>query len=292
MADLTSQLPPPKAPGIFRIVHFSDIHAGLMDFHPGYLFDKRFFGRLNQFSTRQRRLNLQNISALAALYPALQPDFTVCTGDLTSIGSQAEFCHARECLKPILELAGKDFLLVPGNHDAYVKSNLPALEEHCRELNHGAGGPADMPWVIQRGGVEIIAVNGARPCHIWQSTGELTHSAWDKLDYILRRSAPEGAPHPPLRVVVCHFPLIDHKARPLSWRTKLIDPQEQMLTHAKEGRIALYLSGHVHLPFVHCLHQCNTLAVGAGSLTIHNSCAVVDINTVNGECSARIIQFS
>lgn len=270
----------------FRILHFSDVHAGLKDFHPGYLLDKRFFGRLNQFCRRQHRLNLANVERLARLQKSKAVDFTVCTGDLSSIGSAGEFEAARELLAPVLDYAGERFLFVPGNHDAYVPQNAPALAKCFEALNGGRCALPDLPFSLTCGAVEFVALNPARPCRVWQSTGEMSEEAWQRLDYILRKPK-RGA----VRLLVSHFPLINHRGRKLSWRTEFIGAHEHLGTAAAERRFDGMLTGHVHYPFVRTLDGSGCLAVGAGSLTICNSCALIQVDTADGRIEAQIIDF-
>ena len=271
-----------KPANIFRILQLSDLHAGLMDFRPGYCLDKRFFGRLNQTTMRQRRLTLDRIPAFARLQRELEADFTVCTGDLTSIGSEKEFRHCEELLKEVLAYAGENFAFVPGNHDAYVKGNRSALAEAFRRLNGGEFGLDDLPAVRRVGPVEFILLNAARPCAIWLSTGELRADVWEKLDYILSSRASDIK----ARVLLCHFPVCDHRRLPLNWRTKLVG-YERLVEWAHQGRFDAMLTGHVHRPFVHRIGDSQALAVGAGSLTIHQSCAQIDIDTATGTITAR-----
>ena len=49
-----------------RILHFSDIHAGLKEFDFSYLFDKRLFGRANQFFIRGHHVSRQAMERMAA----------------------------------------------------------------------------------------------------------------------------------------------------------------------------------------------------------------------------------
>lgn len=273
-----------KPANIFRILQLSDLHAGILDFQPGYCLDKRFFGRLNQATMRHRHLTLDRIPAFACLQRELEVDFTVCTGDLTSIGSEKEFLHCEKLLKDVLDYAGENFAFVPGNHDAYVRQSKPALASAFRRLNGGRIELDDLPTVRRVGPVEFILLNAARPCAIWLSTGELCGSVWEKLDYILSSRESDVK----ARVLVCHFPVCDHQGKSLSWRTKLMD-YERLVAWAREGRFDAMLTGHVHYPFVHHIGGSQTLAVGAGSLTIYQSCAQIDIDTVTGDITARNI---
>lgn len=272
-----------KPEHIFRIAHFSDVHIGLKDFHFGYLFDKRLFGRMNQLLRRQSRLSLENIPKFARLLKSFEADLTVCTGDLASIGSDAEFDHAREALAPVIDAANGNFVFVPGNHDAYIPANAPALKRVFAILNRKRWKLDALPQTMRVGPVEIIAVNGARPCRIWQSTGELSANAWGKLDYILSHRL-NGVK---ARFLVGHFPLFDDKGAPLNWRTKLLGG-ERLLRAADERRFDAFLSGHVHRPFVKPIGNAGALGIGAGSLTICGSCALVEIDKNTGKISAAI----
>lgn len=273
-----------KPANIFRILQLSDIHAGILDFHADYLLDKRFFGRLNQAVMRHRRLTLDRIAVFAKLQREREADFTVCTGDLTSIGSAREFEHCEKLLEEVLDYAGENFAFVPGNHDAYVRGSQKELKEAFWRLNRGRFGVDELPEVFQAGPVEFVLVNAARPCAIWLSTGELSNAAWEKLDYILTKPVS----HAKARILVCHFPVCDHLGKPLSWRTKLVG-YKRLIAWAEQGRFNAMLTGHVHYPFVQHLGNSSALAIGAGSLTIYQSCAQIDINTQTGEISAQTI---
>ncbi len=275
-----------KPDHIFRIAHFSDTHTGLKDFKASYLLDKRFFGRINQFFTRQRHLSLENISRLAELIQERQVDFTVCTGDLTSIGSPAEFLLASQLLQPIRQAAGENFLYVPGNHDAYIDANKLALEETFSALNNGRFNLKDLPATLDVGPVQFVLTCGARPCHIWQSTGEFSPTAWQKLDYILTQPT-AGLKS---RLLLSHFPLCNHHGAPLTWRTKLLDYQ-RLVDHANAGHFHAMLTGHVHHPFIESIGDQGTIAIGAGSLTIHNACAFIDIDLNTGKITPEIHRF-
>ncbi len=273
---------------IYRILHFSDVHAGLVDFHAGYLFDKRIFGRVNQFLRRQRSLALDNIERVAALMREKHVDFTVCTGDLASIGSAEEFAHVTQLLQPILDYAGKNFIFVPGNHDAYVAQNADALRNTFNTLNRGQLDFDTLPGSLIHNEVEFIALNPARPCRIWQSTGEMRQDAWKRLDYILASPLQSNVK---ARIILSHFPLIDHCSKPLCWRTKFIDASAHLADAIKRRAFSAMLTGHVHHPFIHPLGDAGCLAVGAGSLTIQNSCSLISVNTETGLSTAEIIRF-
>ncbi|MBO7740970.1 MAG: metallophosphoesterase, partial [Victivallales bacterium] len=195
--------------------------------------------------------------------------------------------HAETLMEKILANADGRFLYVPGNHDAYVAKNSDALREACLRLNGAEQKAERPPRLVQCGPVEFVALDAARPCLIWQSTGELTASAWANLDYILHRQLPEGCR---ARVLCSHFPLVNHRGERLSWRTRMLgDTRLENLLAANP--VSAFLTGHVHYPFIHRVGGGSCASVGAGSITIHSSCAVIDIDARTGKAAPAILRF-
>lgn len=268
-----------------RILHISDIHAGLNDFSFGYLFDKRIFGRCTQKFLRSHAIARDSVDALAAQLPDLRPDYVFCTGDLTSIGSPAEFRNALEWLKPFVEFVGKDrFFYSPGNHDAYVPLSEygQALKETFELLNHGAVEYSEMPKRLELDGFDLIVAGGARPCPIWLSTGDWFGEGWCQLDAAIASHRP-GVP----LLLMDHFPMCGRNGRPLSWRAKL-NGWKMLWKWAEEGRFDAQISGHIHYPFVHEVVPGGCKVIGAGSLTIRKSCVIIEINENSGKIETKI----
>ena len=275
--------PPPKPRGAFRILHFSDIHVGIPDWSWRYLLDKRCLGRLNQALSRQGRLSLDLLEGLPAWSRETGADAVLCTGDLTSIGSPEEFRRAEAFLTPLRDAYGKNFLYVPGNHDAYVPGSLPPLRDTFRALNQGLE-LADLPLARPLGPLEVVLLSPAIPCAPWLSHGAMPACDWDKLGYILHSPCGGAA-----RLVACHFPLLGAKGNPLFWRSRLVG-WERLLQWGREGLFQAYCAGHVHRPFLLPPHQGAPWLVGAGSLTLHSSCSVLDFQPEDGTFTPYLLQ--
>ena len=273
---------PPKPQGAFRLLHISDLHAGISDWSWKYLLDKRCLGRANQFLSRQGKLSLQHLDTIAQWCRDGLADAVLCTGDLTSIGSQEEFRLALSLLQPIREACHGRFLYVPGNHDAYVQENLPHLHQAFRELNQGLE-LEELPCAQSLGPLEIVLLSPARPCAPWLSHGTMPPCDWDKLGYILN-SPCTGS----LRLMACHFPLLGRRGRPLFWRSRL-EGWQTLLQWGEKGLFQAYCAGHVHYPFLLPPQQARPWLVGAGSLTIQNSCAALDFLPDDGTLTPRLL---
>lgn len=271
---------------LYRILHFSDIHAGLLDFHWGYLADKRLFGSLTQLFLRSWKLRLERLDALAALQKRLAPDITVFTGDLGSIGSEAEFANAARLLEPIRANARGNFLFVPGNHDAYVPVCQPALAEICRRLNGGRLDAEAFPAVISDGPVEFVALNPSRPAPVWLSDGAMTDAVWAKVGYILQNPAPAGK----TRLLLTHFPLVNAFGKAVGVRRRMRDGG-RLLRLCRQGGVRAILSGHIHHPFIQETAADGPLQLCAGSLTLAGACIQVDVDTEAGTIVPRIIRL-
>ena len=262
----------------FRIIHFSDLHAGFFSLQHGGFLDKRLFGCLNHLLRRRRQFRAERLQSAAKVFAALKADFFVCTGDLTSVGDPQEFALAEKLLAPILELAGDRFLYIPGNHDAYT--NYPAcrkaLEDCFYRLNNKRFELHDLPQSQTFGPAEFILCNAAYPSPFFSSNGEIPEPDWKQLQKLL--DAPRCTP---FRLLLEHFPTRDAMGFPLTWRRKL-KQAELLQQYHREKRFDVLLCGHIHHPF--CLTAPHPQIQCAGSLTLNASFGLLDINTQNDTC--------
>jgi len=269
----------------FRIIHFSDPHAALCSFRHGGFFDKRLFGRLNYLLRRRHAFRAGRIQEAAEVFASLQADLVVCTGDLTSVGDPEEFALAEQLLAPILELARGHFFYIPGNHDAYIRNKAcrKALEDTFYRLNGNSFHLQELPLRLVAGPTELILCNAARPSPLYSSNGAFSKTGWDRLDNLLR--TPKNTP---FRLLLEHFPPLDGAARPLSWRRRL-KQAAPLVQLQQENCFDALLCGHIHQPFV--LEPPQPRIVCAGSLTLHDSFAILDLipetNTI--ECTIKTL---
>ncbi len=255
-----------------RIVHFSDIHAGIFPRSAAALTDKRLLGALNYLLRRRHACRPQSIARLAARLEQLRPDWVVCSGDLSSIGSPEEFALARDWLRPIRELVGERFLYVPGNHDVYVRDQASnrALAETFHELNSHRCQLADLPLAMTSKDTQLVMIPGAVPVGILRSSGRLSPDESSRLANILSEPRPAGA----IRVGIGHFPPCHANGQPLGARRALAGA-DAILAQLAAGRLDVLLCGHIHTPFAYTLPN-RAAILCAGSLTLTGSFAVLD----------------
>jgi predicted phosphodiesterase len=268
----------------YRIIHFSDLHAALCSFRHGGLFDKRLLGRLNFLLRRRHAFRAERILEAAKVFASLHADLFVCTGDLTSVGDIEEFALGERLLEPLLELANGRFVYIPGNHDAYIQNKdcRKALEDTFYRLNGKSFQLHDLPLRQVVGPAELILCNAARPSPIYSSNGAFSNTDWERLEKLLH--APKSTP---FRLLLEHFPTLDAAARLLSWRRRL--KQAPALLKLQDDHFDALLCGHIHQPFV--LDPPHPRIICAGSLTLHGSFAIIDLDpeTNSIECTIKTL---
>lgn len=273
---INGKTPTKKKADCYRIVHFSDIHAGIFSWGNG-LFDKRLLGKINQYLRRKRFFNAEYLQKAAKLFKQIQADFFVCTGDLTSVGSPEEFSLAEELLHPILEIAGDNFLYVPGNHDAYChdeKCKL-ALQETFYRLNRGRFQLSELPVSFYDEEVEFVLCNAAMPKAFFSSNGEIGQEAWKELKDMLMQKKETA-----FRILLQHFPYLDRNGKRLSWRRRLKRDKELLQLH-KDNFFDHLLCGHIHQAFTLQLpsKKYAQAICCAGSISLYGDFLVVDLNS-------------
>ena len=209
-------------------------------------------------------------AALAGLCIA-PPDLVVIAGDFTVQGRPAEFAAARRFLAAL----PAPLLATPGNHDAPytpVRLTLP-FARYERTVGPAAGEVFISPHLA------AVAVNTARGAQLrlnWSKgaiSGVQTRQALDAL-----ATAPRGA----LRAVLCHHPLVEMIAGPMTGKVR---GGEAAAERFAEGDVDLILSGHVHAPFALALPHGDgrTYAVGSGTLSRRERGAPPGFNLIEVE---------
>lgn len=256
-----------------RIVHFSDIHAGLFPRKAAAFIDKRFLGALNYRLRRRHACRPERIQHLAARLEQLAPDWVVCSGDISSIGSPEEFALACDWLRPIREVTADHFIFVPGNHDAYVhdQASRQALATTFHELNNRRWQLTDLPLAMSNKDARLIMIPGAVPVGIFQSSGRLSPDDCIRLTAILGEPRSDADT---IRIGIGHFPPCLADGRPLGTR-RALDGADAILAQLAAGRLDVLLCGHIHEPFAYELPN-RTAVLCAGSLTLTGSFVVLD----------------
>lgn len=227
-----------------RIIHLSDIHFGC-----------------------------ENKPAVAATrdYIMANPfDLLAVTGDVTTIGAEAEFRAAAEWLRA---LPGPQ-LGTPGNHDTPYANLIARLFWPFRRYDKYLG-PA---WRDGFSGPGLMAqsINTSRGAQIrlnW-SKGAIRENDTETVTAALGH-----APARTLRVALCHHPLVEVTGGPMTGRVRGGSHCAAILA---KGEVDLVLSGHVHTPFALALpcHDERTYAVGAATLSLRERGAPAGFNVI------------
>ncbi|QIB32817.1 metallophosphoesterase family protein [Ancylobacter pratisalsi] len=235
---------------MFVLAHLTDAHLGpLPRARFAELAGKRALGVINWRRGRQHRFNIATIDLLVADIKAMAPDHIAVTGDLVNVGLAAEFTTALHFLKTLGE--GHDVTVVPGNHDAYVRSTAHHALLNWGDYMRGDGVNGDVtaeqafPFVRRRDGVALVGVSTAVPTRPFMATGRVGSGQRERLGRILDELAEEGL----FRVVLIHHPPCGTR----STHKRLIDAELVRDCLARHGA-ELVICGHDHVPMVEMIH--------------------------------------
>ncbi len=229
---------------MFRLAHLSDIHLGpLPPVRRIDLMSKRLTGYINWHRNRKDDGAGTRQLRLVADMRSHQPDHIAITGDLVNIGLPAEIDNARAWLE---SLGPPDKVtVIPGNHDAYVRSSietyLSAWQPFMRGDSDLAAAPtsAAFPFLRRRGRIALIAVSTALATPPFMATGTIGSAQLRALAELLRLAGRQGL----FRIVLIHHPPLP---KPLWRRTRrLTDAANFRDVIAAEGA-GLVLHGHDH----------------------------------------------
>jgi 3',5'-cyclic AMP phosphodiesterase CpdA len=221
------------------LAHLSDPHLGpLPTPRPAELMSKRLLGFLNWYRKRRR---IHRPEALAALIEDLRAqacDHLAVTGDLVNIALPEVFVRARAWLDRLG--APHAVTLVPGNHDAYVRSAIGYPEKFWDPYLRGDASPSGprFPFVRRRGLLALVALSSAVPSPPVMATGALGDEQLAGLRPLLTQLGEAGL----FRVVLIHHPPRSLPSR--EWK-RLIDGEAFRGALAQAGA-ELVLHGHDH----------------------------------------------
>jgi 3',5'-cyclic AMP phosphodiesterase CpdA len=121
---------------MFVLAHLSDPHLGPLP-PPQWreLLGKRATGFINWRRKRHLIHRGDVLARIVADLKAQAPDHIAVTGDLVNLALPGEYAPARAWLATLGSPA--DVTLVPGNHDAYVRSGIAASLAHWGDFMRG-----------------------------------------------------------------------------------------------------------------------------------------------------------
>jgi 3',5'-cyclic AMP phosphodiesterase CpdA len=224
---------------MFVLAHLSDPHlAPLPAPRLTDLASKRVLGWLHWRRTRHLIHRAEQLDLLVGDLKAQAPDHVAVTGDLVNIALAAEFPRARAWLDRLGPPS--DVTLVPGNHDAYVRSALAWHATHWADFMRGdaaSAGSPQFPFLRRRGPLAIVGLSTAVATAPFMATGRLGPGQIARLDELLAQLAGH------FRVVLIHHP----PGRSPSGRFKrLTDAAALRAVLARRGA-ELVLHGHDHV---------------------------------------------
>jgi 3',5'-cyclic-AMP phosphodiesterase len=221
---------------VSRIAHLSDVHT-LERERDAYGWGVKFVSIQRPLDAEAR---LRKFGRALALAKASGADHVVVSGDLTEMGTDAQF----RAFADVLDASGiapLSVTLVPGNHDAYTTGDAwtRALAGPLRA--YASSSSARHGQVVERGGVVLLPVDTSRYQNVALSGGELHPDAAAALT---RRIHDAAFRYTPI-VVVTHHPPFSHARRlwqyidGLRGATRLVD------VLAKSPHVQV-LHGHMH----------------------------------------------
>src|SRR5262245_42598998 len=227
---------------MFTLAHLSDPHlAPLPTPRFSELASKRMLGFLNWQRKRRDAHHRDALEEIVADIAAQEPDHIALTGDLVNISLPDEFKSARSWLAALGP--PQSVTLVPGNHDAYVRSMVGRAAAAWGDYMRGdEGTEPGLPFVRRRANLALVGVSSAFASAPLMSTGRLGARQIAQLAEVLATLRAERV----FRVVLIHHP---PEVEPLRRRERLIDAHAFQEVLANEGA-ELVLHGHDHFSSV------------------------------------------
>lgn len=222
-----------------RIAHFTDLHlhrTASWSQLPG----KRLMGTVNMALGRSHHFTDDSVDALVEAVGEQEPDWMLCTGDLTAMATPQEFEAAKTALAPLTSRF--PFFVVPGNHDAYTNGAVrdSRFLQFFGEWS-GEGFPTrhDTPE-----GVTFIGIDPCRPHFL--SSGVLPSGQLAAFRSMLS----DGSLKDRFVILLLHYPLRNR-------RNEFYGPFTRDLRNAREveavidqaGCVDMILHGHEHHGF-------------------------------------------
>ncbi|HZR75407.1 metallophosphoesterase [Bradyrhizobium sp.] len=223
----------------FTLAHVSDPHLPPLP-HPrlSELAGKRVLGYLNWTRNRHRYHRRDVVDVLMSDLQAQVPDHIAVTGDLINLALEAEFAPALAWLESVGP--PERVTLVPGNHDAYVRTTAHRFAEDWKSYLAGDAAPdpdAIFPSLRRRGPLALIGVSTAVPTPPFMATGWLGKSQMEALERLLATLASESA----FRILLIHHPIRSNA------RAKRLTDSSDLRALLKRYGVEMILHGHDHV---------------------------------------------
>lgn len=223
--------------------HLSDPHlTTLQGVRWRQLMNKRMLGYLSWHRRRRAEHRSEVLDALLEDLQQTRPEHVVITGDLTHVGLPDEFHQARLWLD---RLGACDRVtVIPGNHDAYVRTAWDSTYAQWAPYMQsdpeyaGESGQAMFPTLRVRNGVALIGLSSAVASAPFMATGTLGKAQRERFSRLLQMTGRQGL----FRLVLLHHP---PRVEDEKWRKRLTDGRALCRILDEQGA-ELILHGHGH----------------------------------------------
>jgi 3',5'-cyclic AMP phosphodiesterase CpdA len=231
---------------VFLLAHLSDPHLGPIPRpRARELANKRGLGFINWYRGRHAIHRREVLALVERDIAERNADHIAVTGDLVNLALTAEFAAAHLWLAQLGP--PERVTVVPGNHDAYVRSAAAHPLRYWGDYMRGdADGPltapgaaTHFPFVRRRGPVALVGLSTAVPTGPLMATGRLGADQLMRLADTLEALGREGV----FRVVLIHHPPVSRLKQHLK---RLIDAGPLRRIIAEHGA-ELVLHGHAHV---------------------------------------------
>lgn len=229
-----------------RIVQLSDIHvwepSGLRPFD---LIGKRGAGFANYRFRRRAEYSLGVLRAAIAKAVASRPDLILVSGDLSNLGLRSELEQARRELQPAVD-AGIRLAIIPGNHDAYLKSSLAGQFEEVLAVGQEADDREDSPYpfLMRLPDVDLLCFSSAIATAPLMAYGRVGAPQFARAEAIVARRASHRA-----LALTVHHPVTPTPGKRNEYHRELRDAAELRAFAGRHGAVLL-AHGHNHLSHV------------------------------------------
>ena len=229
-----------------RIVQLSDIHvwepSGL---HPFDLIGKRGAGFANYRLRRRGEYSIAVLRAAIAKAVETKPDVVLVSGDLSNLGLRSELEQARRELQPVVD-AKLRLAIIPGNHDAYLKSSLAGqFEEVLRDGQQADDREAaPYPFLMRLPTADLLCLTSAVATAPLMAYGRVGASQFARAEAIMSRRDRSR----PLALTV-HHPVTPTPGKRNEYHRELRDAAALRSFAARHGAVLL-AHGHNHLSHV------------------------------------------
>ena len=225
-----------------RIGHISDLHILSLNGTKFYHFlNKRIIGGTNLILNRKKEYEIKFVDKLIEDINKQNLDLLVITGDITNLALKSEFKEAVRLLNKI-NLPNDKIMIVPGNHDNYIKSSYKnnLFEKYMSAWIKNDINLSNDTWPIFKITNEIIITgfSSSVPSCLLCSAGKISKKQLEIFDEVLKNNQNK------FKIVLLH-----HHLPKLSKRKKYMDGlrnRNEFLKHLKKNKIDMVLHGHKH----------------------------------------------